>query len=43
MQEVVDSSESESTHGHPSFFVAEFDITTRDMEYGIYIVETTCG
>ena len=43
MQEVVDSLENESTHGHPSFFVGEFDITPREMEYGIGRGETTCG
>ena len=43
MQEVVDSSESESTHGHPRLFVGEFEITTRKMEYGISRGETTCG
>ena len=35
MQEVIDSSKSESMHGHPSFFAGEFYITTREMEYKI--------
>ena len=35
--------ESESTHGHPIFFVGEFFITTGEIEYGIGRGVTTCG
>ena len=42
MQEVVDSLENESTHGHSSFFVGEFEITTNEMEEGIGRGATSC-